>query len=243
METVGNPKSYAIVIHNAGESRPWSVSIFKGGRYQRVASFKTEAEALRSRRQYENKNPLRNPSDSGTAEKAYSDFHGRTPDKVFEYHNALMKSGDYAALGNHPRFWLEPVPKNVDRWPDPDIWWSAKDAVKLVWDESNHSQLYIVGKDTSLPLSEDAPFDISKRFVVLGEVHGLSYDTEKIFDQKSGEKAIWDTVTYAHQLGEETGERPVMIYDQETQVPILVGGAYYIKDYDPELGASPGIAN
>lgn len=208
-------------------------------RYENTATSKNKMSHLLQT----NSAPERKRNSESSAMKAYADFHGRSPDKVFEYQSSLMRSGDYDALGNEVRFWLEPVPKNPNNWPDPDVWWDKKDATKLVWDGKNHKQLYVVGRDTSLPLSDDAGFDTSKRFVLLGEVHGLSYDTEKIFDQKNKNKVVWDTVTYAHELGEETGERPILIYDQEAKVPILVGGAYYIKDYDPELGASPGIAN
>jgi len=133
--------------------------------------------------------------------------------------------------------WLQPVDGDPSRWPAPDIEFDRGDRVKLSADAAG-KQLYLVGGKQELPLDylERQGFDVDHRFVSLGEAHGISYITEKKFDD-------FQTVEYAHELGEETGERPTVYYDREAKRILLVGGAYKIAPVDQELGASPGIVN
>ncbi len=177
-------------------------------------------------------------SEAEAAAQAYEDFHGRSASKVLAMQEALMTAGDYWAIGDDPELWLQPnVWKNADEVNPPDIWFAKDDKVKLAGDPEGH-QLYFVGGNQKLPLEylKQQGLVTDKRFITLGEVFGISYRTEKSFD-------AFKTKPYAHEFGEETGERPWLIYDQHTERLILVGGAYSIAPVDRSLGASPGIVN
>lgn len=171
----------------------------------------------------------------GAAGQLYEDFHGRKSQEVIRLQEALMKSGDYTALGDDPEFWIRAVSGDPKHWPAPDIEFEPKDKVKLATDAKG-KRLYIVGGRQKLSAEALGGFDTSERFVNLGTCYGISYQTEKIFDG-------FKTTTYVHEFGEETGERPELIYDKEGGRLLLVGGAYKIAGVDRALKASPGIVN
>ncbi|MEE9235104.1 MAG: hypothetical protein V3U28_06685, partial [Candidatus Acidoferrales bacterium] len=173
------------------------------------------------------------------AEAAYQEFHGRAPREVVEMQEELLRSGDYFALGNMAGMWLQPVKgRDPSGWGPAEIEFEKGDKVILAGTPGS-TQLYLVGGKQKLPVDylRSKGLDTSKRFVPLGCVYGISYVTEKQFDS-------FKTVEYGHEFGEETGERPQVFYDQETQRIFLVGGAYHIAP--PESGTSgmsPGIVN
>jgi hypothetical protein len=102
--------------------------------------------------------------------------------------------------------------------------------------DAQGQQLYFVGGNQRIE-PEDLPEGTpDKRFVPLGEVHALSYTTEKSFDG-------FRSIPYAHRFGEEDGQRPSLVYDRESERLLLIGGGYSIAPPDAALGASPGIVN
>ncbi len=166
----------------------------------------------------------------------FQDFHGRSPHEVLELQEQLLTAGDYAALGDDPEIWLRPVSGDPNNWAQAEIEFEPENGVKLATQDG--SQLYFVGGDQSLPESALDFYggDTSKRFIPLGVAYAISYVTEKKFDG-------FKRMPYAHILGEETGERPLLVYDNETKRLLLVGGAYSIAPVESDLGASPGIVN
>ncbi len=176
-----------------------------------------------------------NPDQGAKAAQLYKDFHGKPSREVIRLHDALLKAGDYTALGNDPEFWLEPVTGDPAQWPKADIEFIKSDKVKLATD-SRGKHLYIVGGNQKMPAELLRGLETDGRIVNLGTCYGISYQTEKIFDS-------FQTTTYAHEFGEETGERPELHYDTETQRLLIVGGAYHIAGVDKALKASPGIVN
>jgi hypothetical protein len=175
-----------------------------------------------------------NPT-GAAAEKLYKDFHGKKSAEVIRLHDALLKAGDYTALGSDPEFWLEPVKGDPRNWTAADIEFLPRDKVKLATDAKG-KRLYIVGGSQKMPAEFLKDKETDGRYFNLGTCYGISYQTEKIFDG-------FQTTTYAHEFGEETGERPELHYDSETKRLLLVGGAYHIADVDKALKASPGIVN
>ena len=184
-----------------------------------------------------NTHTTRNQSSGAPAAKLYKDFHGKASKEVIRLQEALMKAGDYTALGDDPEFWLEPVKGDPHKWPAADIEFEKKDKVKLATDAKG-KRLYIVGEQQKLPAAyfKKEGFETDGRYVFLGTCYAISYQTEKVFDG-------FRTTIYAHEFGEETGERPELIYDQESERLLLVGGAYKIAGVDDALKASPGIVN
>lgn len=171
------------------------------------------------------------------AAQMYKDFHGRSATEVLTMQDALIQSGEYTALGDDPELWLRPVTGDPAKWGEGDISFDPSDNVKLATNATG-GQLFLVGDNQALDLSDlkGEGIDTSKRFIDLGEVYAVSYMTEKSFDR-------FQSVPYAHVLGEETGQRPRLVYDKETRRMLLVGGAYSIAPVDRALGASPGIVN
>jgi len=222
-----NPKaeSYLLAAKKAAESgqasRGWK--LLSKGTKRMKADVETELK--------------RRPNRNNGAAKLYKDFHGRAPSEILTMQEALMTSGDYTALGDMGSLWLEPLEGETSDWPSPDIEFEKKDKVKLATDAKG-KQLYLVGGNQQLPLDylEKDGVSTDKRFISLGEVYGISYLTEKSFDGYRDSE-------YAHEFGEQTGERPFAFYDAELKRIVLAGGAYSIAGVDDALGASPGIVN
>lgn len=241
MASKKNPRatSYLQAAKRAAERGDYGRTTRALSKYQKKKLRET-AEETRSKRARAGNRSRRNPNGKGAAQ-AYKDFHGRSASEVLELNEALLQSGDYTALGDNPEIWLRPLKGEPETWGEAEISFEPSDQVKLATGPMNGAkseQLYLVGKNQALPLAalQRAGVDTSKRFISLGEAHAISYTTEKVFD---GYKSI----PYAHRFGEETGERPTLIYDKQTKRLLLVGGAYSIAPVDGDLGASPGIVN
>jgi hypothetical protein len=58
--------------------------------------------------------------------------------------------------------------------------------------------------------------------MVIGEIRKITYQTQKSFDK-------FETVDYFHKLGEETKERPQLVYDYLSQLMQIVGARYYVE--------------
>lgn len=178
----------------------------------------------------------RNSNSKEEATQLYKDFHGKESTEVLRLQDALLKAGDYTALGNDPEFWLEPVSGDPRNWPAADIEFQPRDKVKLATDAKG-KRLYIVGGNQKMPVKFLKDKDSARgRIFNLGTCYGISYQTEKVFDD-------FQTTTYAHEFGEETGERPELHYDSAAARLLLVGGAYHIAGVEKALKASPGIVN
>jgi hypothetical protein len=106
----------------------------------------------------------------------------------------------------------------------------------LLSSNEDGTQLYLVGGDQSLDLDAlgITGDSATKELVTVGDCIKIYYETEKDFDQ-------FETIQYHHELGEETGELPVLAYDRMNQRLLFVGGAYRIEK--PLMETSPGIEN
>jgi len=175
-------------------------------------------------------------SNPDTAAEAYTEFHGRAPHEILEGTERHIKAGDYFALGEMRGLWLRPVKGDPSNWGE-DLSFTKADGVKLACDPQG-AQLYFIGGNQDLPDSELTAqgYPVSERWVELGTCYAIDYRTEKSFDR-------FRSHDYAHEFGEETGERPTAWYDREARKIVLVGGAYKIAPLDANLGASPGIVN
>lgn len=115
------------------------------------------------------------------------------------------------------------------------------DAQTRLASSENGKQLYVVGGDQSLDLKalgidgEEAEKDC----VVVGEVHSIVYVTAK---QHLG-KADKETGPYEHELGEDGGIMPILIYDTLNKQIGFAGGSYFIDPTDYDGSHSAGIRN
>ena len=98
------------------------------------------------------------------------------------------------------------------------------------------TQLYFVGGDQSLDLDalKFSEIEQEKDLVTIGDCFFVSYLTQKDFDDL-------ETICYEHELGEESGVLPQLIYDTRNKRLMLSGGEYHIER--PMLETSPGIEN
>lgn len=106
------------------------------------------------------------------------------------------------------------------------------------------TQMFIRGGDQSIDLDEfnrrtRRPVDPTKELVVLGEIALLYYAGKKPF--LGGEHVR--TGVYKHPMGEESGNRPTLLYDTRSQLLSVAGGSYYIKPDDYDGKHSRGIVD
>ena len=98
------------------------------------------------------------------------------------------------------------------------------------------TQLYLIGGDQSLDLDElkFSDREREKELVTVGECFFVSYLTRKDFDKH-------EEIVYEHELGEETGVVPTLVYDRLNKRLMLSGGEYHIEQ--PLMSTSPGLEN
>lgn len=168
----------------------------------------------------------RNPEDS--AAEVYEMFHGTPSEEIVEYRVMEHEHTNFAGLGQlvNLRF-ITPFGKEVImNAPDPD---SAKptEIVQLCCSE-DRTQLYFVGGDQAISeeglkkmgFTDENDF---KDLMLLGVLCEVTYRTEKGFDK-------FKLTDYYHELGEESGVEPVLLYDFRSGLMRVAGGQYRIED-------------
>jgi len=80
-------------------------------------------------------------------------------------------------------------------------------------------QLYLCGGDQQVDLDALGIEETGKDKVLLGVVDEITYHTAKALDD-------FQPHNYFHELGEESGSRPLLIYDRLNRSLELVGGNY-----------------
>lgn len=184
-------------------------------------------------------NPKRNPAAESDA--VYEEFHGVPPENTLairedvHYHSHLAGLGDLVLVriklaGGRGVGQLITI--NA---PDPDKA-PVEDVVRTACNEAKN-QMYLVGGDQAINVEDLGfrdSFDINhdgetfeatelKDLMVLGEIHKLTYRTQKAFDK-------FVTTDYFHKLGEDTKVRPFLLYDTMNKRMQIAGGEYVIRD-------------
>jgi hypothetical protein len=186
--------------------------------------------------QYRGKeNPAGNLSQQRKAAELYERFHGTPSNEVIKVLEAegiskteavklaaLIPPEDYTGLGELVE--LRALTYGNDAKSaarisfDPD---NAKERVR-VCSNPEGTQLYFIGGNQDVAELARAGADIGFAMVDLGECIYLEYRTRKAMDK-------FQTANYYHELGEETGERPHLLYSTAHKRLYLVGGAYMVK--------------
>jgi hypothetical protein len=177
----------------------------------------------------------KNPGAQRKAAELYERFHG-TPSKevikVLEAEGiskteavklaALIPPEEYAGLGDLIELRALTYGNDTSSAArisfDPD---NAKERVR-VCSNPEGTQLYFIGGNQDVAELARAGADIGFAMVDLGECIYLEYRTRKAMDK-------FQAVNYYHELGEETGERPHLLYSTAHKRLYLVGGAYTVK--------------
>lgn len=169
----------------------------------------------------------RNPESSSAS--VYEEFHGKPSESVLDVEFEEHEHEHLAALGTLVQIVIiTPFKKEAElNAPDPNE--SPVEDHVLLCSNEEKTQLYLVGGDQSLndEFLEKLGFKQDKNdfkdFMVLGLLKEVTYRTEKGFDK-------FKSIDYYHELGEETGMVPVLIYDYRSGLLRIAGGQYEIKD-------------
>ena len=113
---------------------------------------------------------------------------------------------------------------------------ATSSATTLLTCNEKGSQLFFTGGDQSLDLDalKFSEVEQEKELITIGKCFFVSYLTQKDFDK-------FETIVYEHELGEESGVLPDLVYDRLNKKLMLSSGEYHIER--PMFETSPGIEN
>jgi hypothetical protein len=154
-----------------------------------------------------------NPS----AEAIREDFTGMPVDRERVRHEPHMPAGDYAQLGKLLILYVKPLKGS-------QVLEIRAKNVLVVSDESAR-QLWFVGGDQDVTdaLGQFGAEQRTDGLYELGEARRIDYEQRKEH-VKDPEQDHW-----RHEFGEETGERPTVLFDAKHKRLLLEGGAYEIR--------------
>jgi hypothetical protein len=176
---------------------------------------------------------LLNPSSLSSSQSLFESFHGREADgedDVVSFENIpdhLTQLGELREL-------VVILPNNKE---EITIEFPEENTSTILASAPGGTQYVLVGGDQGIDpdslvedfgISTDEIGDEWQRKVVLGEVVSLTYFTDK--HHLSGPKYQKDGCLYEHELGEEGGELPTLVYDPNNESLEIVGGSYITKE-------------
>jgi hypothetical protein len=145
--------------------------------------------------------------------RLFKSFSGRDPSGVLEMQMSAAMRLDYAALGDLDYLMVK-TPKGE---------WAKftfdGDRVKLA-SSPDGKQLYCIGGNQNLNSVLDAS-SLQKDFIDLGLCVEVQYLARKVHISP-------DPTDYYHKFGEETGDRPRLMYSRLQKQVFFVGGAYRV---------------
>ena len=179
----------------------------------------------------------RNPEED--AAQMYEKFHGKPSTGEVAVEEQVHEHEHLATLG----VLINMVVATLSGF-EATIGLPEKEAAKLSFDESTAdpdamylatneegTQLYIVGGDQSLDLSALKMADFERDDMVVGQLLELTYRTKKKFD-------AFKLVDYYHELGEETGDLPLLRYEPRSEHLYISAGK--VPDQDAPGGHESG---
>lgn len=151
------------------------------------------------------------------AESIREEFTGAPVDRVDTYREGHMPAGNYALLGKLLMLYVKP------RAGGQVMMIKGGAGVQIVSDESAR-QIWFVGgdQDISQALTQFGAVDRGAGLLELGEARRIDYKQRKEHVPKP------DFDEWQHHFGEETGERPTVLFDANHKRLLLEGGAYRV---------------
>ena len=183
---------------------------------------KPAARKLRSVKLGARRNPT---SETKQAVRLFQKFHGKDPKEIAEKQVSAAIRLDYTALGDLDYLKFETPLGDAAK-----IGFEG-DGVKLA-SSPDGKQLYCIGGSQNLESCLDAE-SLKKDFLDLGECSEVQYVARKVHNN-------FEPTQWHHKFGEETGDRPRLMYDKLRRQIFFVGGDYFI---DLSSKVSPGIEN
>lgn len=190
------------VVRTANPRRTESGSDYDGG------SLEQWIESRRGGRRH-------NPED--TAAEMYETFHDKPSEEILEVGETVKFHSNLAVLGELVEFKIATLTKK-------DAVVSFEDSGCLLCSNEKGTQLYVVGGDQTLDLAKlgFSGAKLDKDMITVGVLYELTYQTQKGFDK-------FKLTDYYHELGEETGFQPMLVYDKMNDFLLISGGEYRIK--------------
>jgi len=170
------------------------------------------------------RNPARRNPGPGlldpTGSRLYESFHGKPSTKVSTIKQVTYSRDDLAQLGVLISIKVHLVTAKQAEIKFPE---SGRDSV-LLCSSPDGTQLYFVGGDQTLDLHQLglAGRKWFRDSMVLGVTTEITYRTRKGFDK-------FQMIDYYHGLGEDTDEKPMLIYDTINSELSVAGGQYEVK--------------
>lgn len=186
-----------------------------------------------------NASARRNPAEASDA--LYETFHGAPPSETLEIIETEHIHSHLAGLGDLVEIVVKLAAGKFkgDKFrmtaPDPET--AQPEQVIRVAANEEANQVYLVGGDQSLDLDamgfrqsftvnhDGERFDVTdiRDLMIIGQILKLTYRTQKAFDK-------FELVDYYHRAGEDSKERPLLLYDVPNQRLKVAGGEYSIQD-------------
>lgn len=158
----------------------------------------------------------RNPQESSAA--LYETFHQKAPERIDEYEEHVHYHGWLAELGEMREIKVDLVYMD----PPKQATIEFEPGTKLGCSEDGR-QLYLVGGDQSLDLKAlGFNRDWIRDYMLIGVLSELTYRTKKGFDK-------FEVIDYYHEVGEDTGDLPILAYDNMNQQLMIIGGKYRVE--------------
>jgi hypothetical protein len=205
-DSIGYEQSRTYGPIHLGDNHYLNVTIYRMG----SGNYELTAAVSKSRR-----GSKRNPED--TAAEMYETFHGKPSEEILEVGETVRFHENLAALG-------ELVEMKVATLTKKDVELDFTDSGCMLCSNENGTQLYVVGGDQSIDLDKIGFTGAKgeKDLITIGVLYELTYRTEKGFDK-------FKLTDYYHELGEETGFQPMLVYDAMNEFILISGGEYKIK--------------
>lgn len=172
---------------------------------------KAEVSLTQARKPLRRRNPASDDDGDTDARALYQGFHGEPSAETITAHGTSDIPRVVTALGELTEMTL--ASGSVLSFDGKGF---------LLTSNPAGTQLYIVGAPASFTSDDLGEFDTTKDLIDLGPVKYIVYRTEKGFDK-------FKSYEYKHKLGEESGDRPTLIYDRRNHRLLLAGGNYEVR--------------
>jgi hypothetical protein len=162
----------------------------------------------------------RNPE--STSAEVYEQFHGKPSEQLTEYVYEEHEHENLAQLGELLSLTVVTTTGYEATIQAPPLDGPATDVVQLCSSEDK-MQLYLIGGDQCIDVSSlGFKNNMVKDLMLIGVIEQVEYCTEKKFHK-------FKPIDYYHKLGEESGIKPVLLYDPISQLMKIAGGNYSVK--------------
>lgn len=163
----------------------------------------------------------RNPgSETEDAQAMFKKFHGRKSTTIEEVKERQNYRRTMSGLG--VLMFLRTDLTQEWKGKGVGLQFSEDDKVIVASDPQGNQIYFLGGNQDVTGILPKAHLDANKDFIYMGECDCIIYTADKDFDN-------FEEKDYQHEFGEETGERPRLMFDRLNQQLYLIGGAYEVK--------------